>query len=776
MQEAYSLLRVCPAGVEAFSILSVPGLDTPIMYVKGVGPRVAEMLASKGIATAEDLLYHLPFRYEDRQNPRSLDELKPGEMASVIAEVRGSILLRTRRAPIFELTVGQGRCALKCIWFNGTYLNGKFHAGQTVAVYGKVEPSRSSSNLKMIQPQFELLPDASDDAETRLLEVGRITPVYESLSGNKLTSRWQRKVIFNLLEAVRGAVPECLPRALLARLDLPDRETALRDVHFPPEGTPFAQLQGSSTPAHRRLIFEELFFLELGLELKRRRMRERAGIGFTTTDKVREAIREVLPFHPTKAQKRALGEIVTDMRAASPMRRLLQGDVGSGKTIVAFQAMLVAMENGYQAALMAPTEILATQHFLAARKLLERSSRKPRIVLLTGSLDEDRKRHTRGLINRGEAQLVIGTHALIEEKVEFDRLGLVVVDEQHRFGVLQRFKLMKKPNQPEPDVLVMTATPIPRTLALSLYGDLDLSVLDELPPGRTPIVTRRVTGERSEEVWEFVRKQVAQKRQAYIVYPVIEGTKDDQPELDFSHDPEAEIEVPAPGKTVRKGKTAELFPKAAQEANPSAKSGLKSAVEMHEKLRNGPLAGLRVGLLHGRLDADEKEIIMRRFQRGEIDVLVATTVIEVGVDVPNATVMVIEHAERFGLAQLHQLRGRVGRGAAKSYCVLITGPRVSPLAEERLNAMVRTQDGFELAELDLTLRGPGEFFGTRQAGLPDFRVANLVRDRQLLELAKQEAARFSIHAETEYTEDERARVRARLKESWQRRYGLVEAG
>jgi ATP-dependent DNA helicase RecG len=476
------------------------------------------------------------------------------------------------------------------------------------------------------------------------------------------------------------------------------------------------------------------------------------------------------------------------------MRRLLQGDVGSGKTIVALQAMLVAMENGYQAALMAPTEILATQHFLAARKLLEKSSRKPRIVLLTGSLDEDRKRHTRALINRGEAQLVIGTHALIEEKVEFDRLGLVVVDEQHRFGVLQRFKLMKKPNQPEPDVLVMTATPIPRTLALSLYGDLDLSVLDELPPGRTPIVTRRVPGERSEEVWEFVRKEVAQKRQAYIVYPVIEGSKDDQPELDFSHDdPESGIEPPsfavsqvpkgeAPGapsrKTVRKGKTAELFPRAVQEANPGAKSGLKSAVEMHEKLSTGPLAGLRVGLLHGRLDADQKEIIMRRFQRGEIDVLVATTVIEVGVDVPNATVMVVEHAERFGLAQLHQLRGRVGRGAARSCCILITGPRVTPLAEERLNAMVRTQDGFELAELDLNLRGPGEFFGTRQAGLPDFRVANLLRDRQLLELAKLEAARFANSPSLggEVTEAERARVWARLKEAWQRRYGLVEAG
>jgi ATP-dependent DNA helicase RecG len=367
-----------------------------------------------------------------------------------------------------------------------------------VAVFGKVEPSRSSSNFKMIQPQFEVLPDSSADAETRLLEVGRITPVYESLGGSRLASRWQRKVIFHLLEGMRGMVPECLPREMIERLCLPSREQALREAHFPPEGTQMPQLQSASTPAHRRLIFEELFFLELGLELKRRRMRERKGVAFSTGDNVREAIREVLPFHPTSAQKRTLGEIVADMRQPHPMRRLLQGDVGSGKTIVALQAMIVAMENDYQAALMAPTEILATQHFLAARKLLERSSRKPRMVLLTGSLDEDRKRRARGQINRGEAQLVIGTHALIEEKVEFDNLGLIVVDEQHRFGVMQRFKLMKKPNQPEPDVLVMTATPIPRTLALSLYGDLDISILDELPPGRTPIVTRRVPDEREQ--------------------------------------------------------------------------------------------------------------------------------------------------------------------------------------------------------------------------------------------------------------------------------------
>jgi ATP-dependent DNA helicase RecG len=758
----------------------VPALNDQVQYVRGVGPHIAEMLREKAILTAEDLLYHLPFRYEDRQNPVSLDELKPGEVASVIGEVRGSTLLRTRRGPIFEMTLGQGRLAMKCMWFHATYLEGKFQAGQTVAVYGKVEPSRSSRNFKMIQPQFEILPDSSADAETQMLEVGRITPVYESLGGSRLASRWQRRTIFNLLEGMRGSVLECLPQSMLRRLDLPDRETALREVHFPPEGTSLSELQSFSTAAHRRLIFEEFFFLELGLELKRRRMKERAGIAFATNEKVREAIREVLPFHPTAAQKRALGEIVTDMRAPNPMRRLLQGDVGSGKTIVAFQAMLVAMENGYQAALMAPTEILATQHFLAARKLLEKSSRKPRIVLLTGSLDDDRKRTNRGLINRGEANLIIGTHALIEEKVEFDRLGLVVVDEQHRFGVVQRFRLMKKPNQPEPDVLVMTATPIPRTLALSLYGDLDLSTLDELPPGRVPIVTRRMPGERADEVWDFVRKQVAQGRQAYIVYPVIEGTKDDQPELDFSHDESttATNSAPPPPR-LRSGprrKGAELFPGLAKEAAPAAKSGLKSAVEMHEKLRKGPLAGVRVGLLHGRLDADEKEIIMRRFQRGEIDVLVSTTVIEVGVDVANATVMVVEHAERFGLAQLHQLRGRVGRGAAKSYCILVTGDRISDLGEERLNAMVQTQDGFELAELDLRQRGPGEFFGTRQAGLPDFRVANLVRDRQLLELAKREAARFIEGPEPAVTEAERAAVRSQLKQSWQRKYGLVEAG
>jgi ATP-dependent DNA helicase RecG len=739
-------------------------LETSLQFVKGIGPRIAQTLQEKRIATIEDLLYHLPFRYEDRLRPQAIEELVPGEMASLIGEVRGMALLRTRRMPIFEMTVSQGLSKVKCMWFHGTYLKDRFKTGQWVALYGKVEASRSSNSFKMIQPQVEVLPDDHDDEESKLLEVGRIAPVYETL-GNKLASRWQRRILWRVLEELKGRIPETLPETLCRRLQLPNRENALRWAHFPEAGTPMDQLQSWATPAQKRLIFEELFYLELGLELKRKKFRQRQGIPFETNEAVRSALRQVLPFHPTKAQKTALGEIVADMRAPEPMRRLLQGDVGSGKTIVALQAMLVAIENGYQAALMAPTEILATQHFLGARKLLERSQQRYKVVLLTGSLDEDRKRANRGLIARGEAQLVIGTHALIEERVDFAKLGLVVVDEQHRFGVLQRFRLMKKPNAGEPDVLVMTATPIPRTLALSLYGDLDLSVLDELPPGRTPIVTRQVSDELAGEVWEMVREQVRMGHQAYVVYPVIEGAKDDQPELDFA--------AGEPETAPKKGKAAAglLF----KPVSPSSAPSLKAATEMYQELKAGALQGLRLGLLHGRMDADEKEIMMRRFQRKEVDVLIATTVIEVGVDVPNATMMVIEHAERFGLAQMHQLRGRVGRGSARSFCILMTGGKISPQAVERLAAMVRTQNGFELAELDLQLRGPGEFFGTRQAGIPDFRVANLVRDRALLELAKRESALFASAAE-EVTEEEKSRVWNRLREAWQRRYGLVDAG
>ncbi len=798
---------------------SVLELSTPIKFVKLVGERIAVELAKRGVETVEDLLYHLPFRYEDRLNPVPMSSLRAGTMASIIGEVRGTVLLQTRSMPLFEMTVGQGLSTVKCMWFRGTYLRDKFHVGQMVALYGKLEPSRSSAGkFKMIQPQFEVLPSsAGGDAEFSMLEVGRIVPVYESLGGTtawgaKLGSKWLRRVIWALFEELEKQHVgestgqqiesiETLPAAMRIRLLFPERLKALKAVHFPDAGTPMTELMSATTPGHRRLIFEELFYLELGLELKRRRMREREGTAFVTNVKVREAIKQVLPFHPTAAQKRVLGEIASDMRKPQPMRRLLQGDVGSGKTIVAMQAALVAIENGYQTALMAPTEILATQHYLSARKLLgdvlsPRSGKPYRVTLLTGSLDEATKREARGRIFRGETDLAIGTHALIEDKVDFENLGLVIVDEQHRFGVQQRFRLMKKPGALDPDVLVMTATPIPRTLALTLYGDLDASVIDELPPGRTPIVTRRTTEERAEDVWGFVRKQVEAGRQAYIVYPVIEGAKDDQPELDFPQDIEsdeasANLKAQADSSaTLRNnakkkttGKTAKAGSSKAKSAKSSTKTeklfepkrALRAATDMYEELRIGPLAGLRLGLLHGRLSADDKEVTMRRFQRGDIDVLIATTVIEVGVDVPNASVMVIEHAERFGLAQMHQLRGRVGRGAAKSFCILMTGGRVSDQAEARLDAMVRTQNGFELAELDLQQRGPGEFFGTRQAGLPEFRVANLIRDRALLELAKAEAARFASEPDPAVSTEEKDAVWTRLKMQWQRKYGLVEA-
>jgi len=791
-------------------------LSTPVKFVKRVGDRVAENLAKRGVETVEDLLYHLPFRYEDRLNPKPIAEMQTGEMASLIGDVRGSALLQTRGGALFEMTLGLvtpgvelagglplgsrpgGQSTIKCMWFNGSYLRERFKLGAQVAVYGKLEASRSggAGRFKMIQPQFELLPEAGvtgPDVEFAKLEMGRIVPVYESLGGTtpwgaKLTSKWTRRVMWSVFEELVEAgveAEETLPGPLRARLKMPGRMEALRAIHFPEAGTPVEALMSAATPAHQRLIFEEFWYLELGLELKRRRMRERVGTMFETGAGVRQAIKQVLPFHPTAAQKRVLGEIVGDMKKPQPMRRLLQGDVGSGKTIVAMQAALVAMENGFQAALMAPTEILATQHYLSARKLFAEKisplTGKPyRVTLLTGSLDEDRKREGRGRIARGEAQLAIGTHALLYDSVEFHNLGLVVVDEQHRFGVQQRFQMMKKPNAQgtvnDPDVLVMTATPIPRTLALTIYGDMDVSVIDELPPGRTPIVTRRTPEEKAAEVWGFVRKQVELGRQAYLVYPVIEGAKDDQPELDFAHDAfdstakeetAAEAKAGAAGKAAkgRKLKSAGLFPKAK----------LRSATQMFDELSAGPLAGLRLGLLHGRMSADDKEVAMRRFQRGETDVLVATTVIEVGVDVPNASVMVIEHAERFGMAQMHQLRGRVGRGAAKSYCILMTGAKVSETAEARLDAMVRTQNGFELAELDLEQRGPGEFFGTRQAGMPEFRVADLLRDRSMLELAKTEAARFVEGPDPAMAKAEIAAVWARLKLQWQRRYGLVEA-
>ena len=742
--------NICPGtfiGRTTLRFFCMLELSTPVQYVKGVGPRIADVLAAKGVHTVGDLLHYLPFRYEDRLNPRGISELRAGEMASVIGEVRNSGLFRTRSRPIFQLTVGQGRARLRCLWFNATYLQDKFQPGQMIALYGKVEADLRTRELQIIQPQFEILGDAtdagSDSTEKKVaesLEVGRIVPIYEGTG--KLTTKWLRRIVHTALENLTPDLPDVIPAAVRSHMGLISPQAAFWNVHWPEPGESLADLQSSRTPAHVRMIFDELFFVELGLELKRQQLKAQTGIAFKLDDRVRAAIKQILPFHPTRAQKRVLKEIAEDMQKPYPMRRLLQGDVGSGKTIVSFEAAIIAIENGYQVALMAPTEILAQQHYFSARRILENAGY--RIVLLTGSLEADRKRETRRHIAQGGAQLVIGTHALLEEKVEFANPGLVIVDEQHRFGVMQRLKLMKKSAEEkrasgesvsaavaEPDVLVMTATPIPRTLALTLYGDLDLSVLDELPPGRTPIVTRQVTDDQSAKVWGFVRKQVAAGHQAYIVYPVIAENEE---------------------------------------------SELKAAIKMYRELSNQVFPDLKVGLLHGRLDPDLKDQVMRMFQRGELHILVATTVIEVGVDVPNATVMVIEHAERFGLAQLHQLRGRIGRGAAKSYCVLMTGGKVTEEGQRRLQAMVDTNDGFKIAELDLELRGPGEFFGTRQAGVPDFRVANIIRDAQLLEAAKREAAAVLAGPNAEISSEEISRALVEMRSRWQHTYGLVEVG
>src|SRR5580692_7469940 len=462
--------------------------STPVQYVKGIGPRLAEVLAAKGLRTVDDLLHYLPFRYEDRLNPRSVAELRAGEMATVIAEVRNSGLFRTRRMPIFQLTGGQGRTKLKCLWFNAAYLQDRFQAGQMVALYGKVEEDRDG-HLQIMQPQFEILGDineegGADEAEKKAaasLEIGRIVPIYESTGQGKLTPRWFRRIIRWTLENLAPDLPDPIPAAVRAHLSLTSPREALWKIHWPDAGESFADLQSSRTAAHIRMIFDELFFIELGLELKRREQKAQTGIAFKPDERARQAIKKILPFHPTAGQKRVLKEIATDMQTPYPMRRLLQGDVGSGKTIIAFQAAIIAIENGYQVALMAPTEILAQQHYFSARQILESAGY--RIVMLTGSLESDRKREIRRHIAQGNAQLVIGTHALIQDRVEFENLGLVVVDEQHRFGVMQRLKLMKKSDEvrvgrapspatgrspvttdPEPDVLVMTATPIPRTL------------------------------------------------------------------------------------------------------------------------------------------------------------------------------------------------------------------------------------------------------------------------------------------------------------------------
>ena len=691
------------------------------MYVKGVGPARAAMLEAKGLKAVEDVLTYAPFRYEDRSNVKSIRQLAPGEMATVMAEVRSTKMagFHRRNLGMFQATfTDSSRGTLVGKWFHGAYLADVFAPGQKVALFGKVEFDSYSGQLAMMHPEFEIL--AGDEDGDASLHTGRVVPIYEA--AGKITTRVFRVLLHRILESI-APLPDPLPAHVLQQLKLPDRWSAIRALHFPPPESDLRLLNAFRSPAQFRLIFEEFFWLECGLELKRAKARLYPGIAFALTDRVRERIKQMLPFKPTGAQKRVLAEIAHDMSAPHPMYRLLQGDVGSGKTLVAAEAAIIAIENGHQVAVLAPTEILAAQHFFYFKKLFQKLGYVT--ILLTGSNTPREKTQLKRLVAGGLAQVVVGTHALLEADVEFSKLGLAIVDEQHRFGVEQRQALMEKGSHP--DVLVMTATPIPRTLALTIYGDLDVSVIDEMPPGRKPIVTKHVPQDRVEQVYSFLKKQVDLGRQAYVVYPVIE---------------ESETQA------------------------------MKAAEKMHGHLSQVVFPDIPVGLLHGRLSTDDKEAAMEKFQRGETKILVSTTVIEVGVDVPNATVMVIEQAERFGLAQLHQLRGRVGRGRDQSYCILVTG-KLNETARERIRTLVESNDGFYIAEMDMKLRGPGEFFGTRQSGLPALQIGNILRDADILELARNQAAAFVANPPTG---DDLRRAVAFIRDHWQRRYGLVQVG
>jgi ATP-dependent DNA helicase RecG len=697
-----------------------PALDfsTPLQYTKGIGPARAKALEAKGLHTVEDLLFYMPFRYEDRSNLKPIRELAPGEMATVVGRVLGihsKSLRRGTKLVEVAFTDGSGG-SLTAKWFHGGWIADAFRPGMMVALYGKVEVESYTRSLAMVHPEHETLEEDPASADAAL-HTGRIVPVYTAIG--KVSTRMLRKYVHTVMEQL-PAMRDALPKSVREPLKFPPFWEALRESHFPSNGADLRALNRFRSAAQYRLIFEEFFWLECGLMLKRRRARKEPGISFSLNDGVREQIKKMLPFKPTGAQKRVLGEIAADMKEPSPMLRMLQGDVGSGKTLVAAEAAIIAMENRYQVAVLAPTEILAAQHHLYFRKLFQPLGYE--VLLLTGSDSAREKKQKKLLIEQGLAKVVVGTHALLEEDVAFQRLGLVIIDEQHRFGVMQRLQLMRKGITP--DVLVMTATPIPRTLALTLYGDLEVSVIDEMPAGRKPIITKAVPESHIEQVWSFVRQEVDAGHQAYVVYPMVE------------------------------------------ESETAAK---KAAEQMALHLQRDVFPDLQVGLLHGKLKADEKEQAMDRFKRGETQILVCTTVIEVGVDVPNATVMVIEHAEQFGLSQLHQLRGRVGRGGAQSYCVLVHS-RLGPEAEQRLRCMVETTDGFRIAETDLQLRGPGELFGTRQSGLPAFRFGDLVRDHDILEHARSQAATFLEKYEGKPELKEAALY---IREHWQRRYGLV---
>ncbi len=699
-------------------------LNNSVKYVRGVGPQRAAALEERGITTVGDLLGYLPFRYEDRIRFTKIAEIVPGQVCTILADVGGGGTVRFARgrSPIFHVTVRDGSGSLHARFFHGAYLEGRLKEGQRLVLHGKADadPYRPG-RVEMVNPQIELV-GTGDQSPADSTEVGRIVPIYEAIGG--LSSRMLRRIIYGVLLNLDNNVPDPLPAEIRERYRFPTRREALLYAHFPPKDENLELLNSFRSPSHVRLIFEEFFYYQLALALRRLRDHRQLGTAMRVReDRIREALKRILPFKPTAAQKRVLAEIAADLERPFPMHRLLEGDVGSGKTIVALEAAAIVIENGCQVALMAPTEILAAQHYLSARRIFQPAGYSVELIV-SGRNRAERERALER-VQSGAAQFVVGTHALIEDPITFRRLGLAIVDEQHRFGVLQRKRLIEKGSVPH--VLVMTATPIPRTLALTLYGDLDLSVIDEMPPGRTPIETRWTSDEQLRGVWEFLRREIERGRQAYVVYPVVEESKQE----------------------------------------------LKAATAEYERLAHQVFPRLRVGLLHGRLKNEEKDAVMERLRRNDLQILVATTVIEVGVDVPNATIMVIEHADRFGLAQLHQLRGRIGRGKERSHCILIAPKSITGEARERIETMVATTNGFEIAERDLKLRGPGEFFGTRQHGDAAFSLAQPLRDHELLEFARREA--FALAEDAARADEVVARLES-LSPSWQRRYQLASVG
>ncbi|MDH3997339.1 MAG: ATP-dependent DNA helicase RecG [Desulfuromonadales bacterium] len=701
-------------------------LDTPVLKLKGVGPRVAEKLSRLNIFTVEDLLYTLPHRYEDRRQFRKIGQLREGMhevFSGTIISCSESVTSRSRRK-LFEVIVSDdsGHVSLKWFHYRKDWVTKRFTKGRRAVFSGEVK--RFGPIREVHHPETEFLAQGQslDDFKSAdPLAFGRVLPIYPLTEG--LTQYAARKIWKQAVDNFAQHVTTLLPARLLRQQQLLPLAQALAQAHWPENDCNIQQLENGQDIARRTLVYDEFFFLELGLALKRRGVVMEAGIPFQVQHTYTKPLAAMLPYRLTNAQRRVLGEIKMDLMAPHPMNRLIQGDVGCGKTIVALMTALVAIENGTQVAIVAPTEILAEQHYLQFHPWLSELGLKA--VLLRGKMPAAEKRAILEQLQSGEAHLVVGTHAVLQQDVAFKRLGLGIVDEQHRFGVKQRAVLRDKGDHPH--MLVMTATPIPRTLSLTVYGDLALSVIDEMPPGRTPVETHVVTENQRSRAYELMHQQIEQGHQIYLVYPLVEETEN---------------------------------------------SDLMAATEGAEKLKAEVFPDAEIGLLHGRMSAEEKEQIMQRFKRKEIDILVATTVIEVGIDVANATVMVVEHAERFGLAQLHQLRGRVGRGEAPGLCVLIKSFKCSADGEKRLEVMCSTTDGFRIAEADLEIRGPGEFLGTRQSGLPDFRVANILRDGSLLESARQDAFAYVEQNDGQCEKD----VLDVLRTRWGNRLELVMVG